>query len=114
VKTFRLNELVCDSNLGRTLALAVLGVVNEVRDVFGQAEAVITVHRGCKLTLLLPYQMLVGLAIERGVKTDDDKVATYIEELLSGTTAPKRYYARQCFEKEYSDVSQNVSLNANR
>ena len=64
--------------------------------------------------------MLVGLAIERGVKTDDDKVATYIEELylieelLSGTTAPKRYYARQCFEKEYSDVSQNVSLNANR
>jgi len=82
-KTFRLSELV-DNNLGGTLAVAVLGVVNEMREVFGRAEAIITVHRGCKLILLplLSYQLLVGLAIERGIETDDDKVARYIEGLL--------------------------------
>src|SRR3712207_6145869 len=55
-KSFRLTDLI-DNNLGGTLAVTVLGVVNEVRDVFGQAEAIVTVHRGCKLILLpiLPY-----------------------------------------------------------
>jgi hypothetical protein len=83
-KAFRLSELV-DNNLGGTLAVTVLGVVNEIRDVFGQAEAIITVHRGCKLILLplLSYQLLVGLAVERGVETDDDKVARHIEGLLA-------------------------------
>jgi hypothetical protein len=83
-KAFRLSELV-DNNLGGTLAVAVLGVVNEVREVFGRAEAIITVHRGCKLILLplLAHQLLVGLAVEREVETDDDKVAKYIEGLLA-------------------------------
>jgi hypothetical protein len=83
-KAFRLSELV-DNNLGGTLAVAVLGVVNEVREVFGRAEAIITVHRGCKLILLpiLSYQLLVGLAVKREVETDDDKVAKYIERLLA-------------------------------
>ena len=87
-KTFRLTDLV-DNNLGGTLAVTVLGVVNEVRDVFGQAEAIITVHRGCRLILLpiLSHQLLVGLAVERGVETDDDEIASYIKGLIAGTTA---------------------------
>src|ERR671916_1294807 len=87
-KAFRLSELV-DNNLGGTLAVTVLGVVNEVRDVFGQAEAIITVHRGCKLILLpiLSHQLLVGLAVERGVETDDEEIASYVRGLVAGTIA---------------------------
>lgn len=87
-KTFRLTDLV-DNNLGGTLAVTVLGVVNEVRDVFGQAEAIITVHRGCRLILLpiLSHQLLVGLAVERGVETYDDEIARYTKGLVAGTTA---------------------------
>jgi hypothetical protein len=87
-KTFRLTDLV-DNNLGGTLAVTVLGVVNEVQDIFGQAEAIITVHRGCRLILLpiLSHQLLVGLAVERGVETDDDEIASYIKGLIAGTTA---------------------------
>ncbi len=87
-KTFRLTDLV-DNNLGGTLAVTVLGVVNEVGDVFGQAEAIITVHRGCKLILLplLSYQLLVGLAVERTIETDDDNIARYIRGVVAGTIA---------------------------
>ena len=87
-KTFRLTDLV-DNNLGGTLAVTVLGVVNEVGEVFGQAEAVITVHRGCKLILLpiLSHQLLVGLAVERGVETDDEEIASYVKGLVAGTIA---------------------------
>jgi hypothetical protein len=89
-KTFRLTELV-DENFGGTLALTVLGVVNEVKNVFGQTEAVITVHRDCKLILLplLSYDILVGLAVERGVETEDDKIANYVEGILADTTIVK-------------------------
>jgi hypothetical protein len=76
------------SHIG-TLAVTILSVVNEVRDVFGQAEAIITVHKGCKLILLplLSYHLLVGLAVERGTETDDDKVARYIKGLLADAIA---------------------------
>ncbi len=87
-KTFRLTDLV-DKNLGGTLAVTVLGVVNEVGNVFGQAEAIVTVHRGCKLILLplLSYQLLVGLAVERGVETGEDKVASYIKGVVADNIA---------------------------
>jgi len=87
-KTFRLTDLI-DNNLGGTLAVTVLGVVNEIRDVFGQAEAIVTVHRGCKLILLplLPYQLLVGLAVERGLETGEDKVASYIKGVVADNIA---------------------------
>jgi hypothetical protein len=37
---------------GATLAIATLNVVNEVRDIFGEAQAIITIHDDCKLTLV--------------------------------------------------------------
>jgi hypothetical protein len=52
-------------NYSGTLALAVLSLVNQVRNVFEEAEAIITIHKNCKLMLLsLPsFQMLVGLVL---------------------------------------------------
>ena len=91
-KAFRLTDLV-DSNLGGTLAVTVLGVVNEIRDVFGQAEAIITVHRGCKWILLplLSHQLLVGLAVERGIDTDEDKIASSVKGLLADAIRKSHY-----------------------
>ncbi len=86
-KSYRLTELVGEKNLGGTLAVTVLGVVNEVGGIFGKAEAIITVHRGCKLMLLplLSHELLVGLALERGVETDEENVASFIKGLVDET-----------------------------
>lgn len=72
---------------GGTLAIATLSLVNEVRDIFGEPQAIITVHKDCKLMLLpMPLQdILVGLVVERSVDVDDDKIAKRIERLLVDT-----------------------------
>jgi hypothetical protein len=70
---------------GGTLALATLSLVNQVRNVFGEAQAIITIHRNCKLMLLsLPsYQILVGLVFERSVNAEDHSVVDNIERLMA-------------------------------
>ncbi|HEX5977080.1 MAG TPA: hypothetical protein VFY68_07370, partial [Nitrososphaeraceae archaeon] len=37
---------------GATLAIGILSLVNEVKDMFGEAQAIITIHKNCKLMLL--------------------------------------------------------------
>ena len=71
---------------GGTLAVAVLTVVNETRNIFGRAKAIITIHKNCKLMLLpVPsFQILVGLVLQRSVNTDD-KIANEIEILVADT-----------------------------
>jgi hypothetical protein len=72
---------------GGTLAVAVLSVVNEVRNVFGGPKAVITIHENCKL-MLIPvssFQILVGLVLQRSVNAEDDRIANKIERLLADT-----------------------------
>lgn len=71
---------------GGNLAVATLNVVNESRNVFGRAKAVITIHDKCKLMLLpIPpsFQLLVGLVIERSVNAEDHKIANEIEVLVA-------------------------------
>jgi hypothetical protein len=70
---------------GGTLAVAVLNLVNEVRNVFGGAEAIITIHENCKLMLLpVPsFQILVGLVLERSVNAEDHKIASEIKILVA-------------------------------
>jgi hypothetical protein len=72
---------------GATLAIATLNVVNEVRDIFGEAQAIITIHDDCKLTLLpIPsFDILVGLVVERSVNVEDDKIVNKIERLVADT-----------------------------
>ena len=72
---------------GATLAIATLNVINEARDIFGEPQAIITIHDYCKLMLLpIPsYDILVGLVVERSVKVEDDKIANKIERLLVDT-----------------------------
>jgi hypothetical protein len=65
---------------GATLAIGIHSLVNEVKDVFGEAQAIITIHKNCKLMLLpIPsYQILVGLVLQR-----DYDIANKIERLLA-------------------------------
>lgn len=77
------------NNYGGTLAIATLSVVNQVRDIFGEPQTIITVHKHCKLMLiaLSSYDILVGLVLERWADADDDKMANNIERLVADTIA---------------------------
>ena len=68
-----------------SLTIATLSLVNEVKDVFGEAHAVITIYEGCKVMLLpMPsYEVIVGLALERSVVTEDYSLANKIERILA-------------------------------
>jgi hypothetical protein len=72
---------------GGTLAIATLSVVNEVKDIFGEPQAIITIHKDCKLMLVsMPsYDILVGLVIERSVDEYDDKITNEIERIVADT-----------------------------
>ena len=67
---------------GATLAVGILSLVNEVKDMFGEAQAIISIHKNCKLMLLpVPsYEILVGLVLQR-----DYNIADKIERLLADT-----------------------------
>ena len=72
---------------GATLANATLNVVNEVRDSFGEPQAITTIHYDCKLRLIpMPsFDILVGLVVERSVNVEDDKIAKKIERIVADT-----------------------------
>jgi hypothetical protein len=71
---------------GGTLALAALAVANEVREIAGEAQALITIYKKCKMMLLpIPsFQILVGLVLQRSVNADD-KIANKVEILVADT-----------------------------
>ena len=77
------------NNDGGALAIATLSVVNQVRDMFGEPQAIITIHKSCKLMLLsIPScQIMLGLVFERWVDVDDDIMANYIQNLVTDTIA---------------------------
>jgi len=72
---------------GGTLAVAALAVANEVKDVVGEAQAIITIHENCKLMLLpIPsYEILLGFVLQRSANAEDHNMANKIERLLAGT-----------------------------
>jgi len=72
---------------GGTLAVAALAVANEVKDVVGEAQAIITIHENCKLMLLpIPSsEILLGFVLQRSANAEDHNMANKIERLLAGT-----------------------------
>jgi hypothetical protein len=69
---------------GGTLAISALAVANEVKDIAGEAKALITIYEKCKMMLLpVPsYQILVGLVLEYSVNAEDHSIVDNIERLL--------------------------------
>ena len=80
------------SNLERnkysgTLAVAALSIANEVKQAFGEPQALITIYRDCKLVLLpMPlYEILIGLALELSLDEDDGMLSKEIEIVVRQT-----------------------------
>ena len=76
-----------------TLAIAALGVASEVKDVFGEPQAIITIYRGCKLMLLpMPsYDILIGFALELSSNVginNNNTFAKEMERLVARTLKP--------------------------
>lgn len=72
---------------GGTLAVAALVVANEVKDIVGEAQALITTYKDCKM-MLLPissYEILIGLVLQRSVNAENYNIAHKIERLLADT-----------------------------
>jgi hypothetical protein len=69
---------------GGTLAVAALAVANEVKDIVGEAQVLITIYKDCKMMLLpIPsYEILVGFVLQRSVNAEDYDIANKIERLL--------------------------------
>jgi hypothetical protein len=74
-----------------SLAVATLSVINEVKDLFEEPQAVITIHKDCKLMLLpmLSYDILIGLVLERLADADDGTIAKKIASGLEYTLKPQ-------------------------
>jgi hypothetical protein len=70
---------------GGTLALAALNLVNQVRNVVGEAQAIITIHKKCKMMLVpMPsFQILVGLVLQHSVNAEDNDIANKVERLMA-------------------------------
>jgi hypothetical protein len=72
---------------GGTLAVAALAVANEVKDVFREAQAIISIHENCKM-MLLPissYEILIGFVLQRSLNAEGYDFANKIERLLVDT-----------------------------
>jgi hypothetical protein len=63
-----------------TLAVAALAVANEVKDIVGEAQVLITIYKDCKMMLLhIPsYEILVGFVLQRSVNA---KIITLLTRL---------------------------------
>jgi hypothetical protein len=60
---------------GGILAIATLSLVNEVKNILGEAQAKTSIHNNCKLILLpIPsYEILVGIVLHRSFNTDSSQ-----------------------------------------
>jgi hypothetical protein len=87
--SFRERFFGVSSYIGTTysgsLTVATLGLVNEVKDVFGEAQAIIIIYENCKMMLLpMPsYELTVGLALEPSVVTEDYSLVNKIKRILA-------------------------------
>ncbi|HEX2170602.1 MAG TPA: hypothetical protein VHF65_09920 [Nitrososphaera sp.] len=73
---------------GGSLAVAALAVANEVREVAGEAEALITIYKKCNMMLLplTSFQLLIGLVLERSANVEDYYIiANNVERFLMDT-----------------------------
>jgi hypothetical protein len=75
------------SKYGGTLAVEILSLVNQVRNIVGPVKAIITIHENCKL-MLVPVsscQILVGLVVRLSVNAEDYSIANKIERSVAYT-----------------------------
>jgi hypothetical protein len=88
-ETFRLTRN--GEKYGGTLAVAALAVANEVKDIVGEAQVLITIYKNCKM-MLLPissYEILIGIVLQHSVSGEGYNIANKIERLFVDTIKSK-------------------------
>jgi hypothetical protein len=73
---------------GGSLAIAYLSIADEVREIVGEAKAIVTIFEKCK-TMLLPirsHEIVIGLVLQRSVNAEDYNIGNKIEGLLSSSS----------------------------
>ena len=72
---------------GGSVTVAILSLANEAKDAFGEPQAIITIYKDCKVMLLpMPsYEVIVVLAVERSVVTEDYSLANEVKRILTET-----------------------------
>ena len=85
-----------DKKYGGTLAIAALSVANELKELVGEAKALITIYRDCKMMLLpIPsYEIMVGFVLPSSSNAEDYEITNKIEGLFrdnnnTATTKPQ-------------------------
>ena len=70
-----------DKKYGGTLAIAALSVANELKELVGEAKALITIYRDCKMMLLpIPsYEIMVGFVLPSSSNAEDYEITNKIE-----------------------------------
>ena len=79
-----------DREYSATLAVAMLTLSNELKHIFQETQAIITLHKHCK-TILIPvasHGILVGLVTRRSAHAEDFKIADNIEGLFQSGFCP--------------------------
>jgi hypothetical protein len=73
-----------DKKYGGTLAIAALSVANELKELVGEAKALITIYRDCKMMLLpIPsYEIMVGFVLPSSSNAEDYEITNKIESLF--------------------------------
>ena len=77
------------SSYSGSLTIATVGLINEAKHVFGEAQAIITIYEECKVMLLpMPlHQIFVGLTVERSPDTEEKEesynIVKKIERLVT-------------------------------
>jgi hypothetical protein len=73
-----------DKKYGGTLAIAALSVANELKELVGEAKALITIYRDCKMMLLpIPsYEIMVGFVLPSSSNAEDYEITNKIEGLF--------------------------------
>ena len=74
-----------------SLIISTLSLANEAKDVFGEAQAIITIYKDLKVMLLpMPlYELIVGLALETSAADKEEEIhniANEVERLMAADT----------------------------
>jgi hypothetical protein len=87
----RVSSLIGTTYSG-SLTIATLGLVNEVKDIFGEARVLVTFYDDCKVILIpMPsHEIIVGLTVERSPEIEEKEegynIAKKIERLVAKTS----------------------------
>ena len=90
-KRFSGSSRLIGTRYSGSLIISTLSLVNEAKDVFGEAQAIITIYKDLKVMLLpIPsYEVIVGVALDSSAADKEEEIhniAKEVERLMAADT----------------------------